>query len=308
MENGKWTGKNIPDLTGKVIVITGGNSGLGFESVKAFAQKGAEVILASRSMENGENAKSKIGETKGKIVVMQLDLSSFESIKKFADDFKGKYTKIDVLLNNAGIMMTPYFTTKDGLEAQNGVNHFGHFALTGQLFELIKNTPNSRIVNVSSLAHKQGKVDFDNLLFKNGKDYSPTKSYGRSKLSNLLFTYELQRRMETAGVDAKAVSAHPGVSDTNLARYLEKKFLFKILKVLLNPFFQSAEMGALPQIRAAVDENVKGGEFYGPDGFREMKGHPVKVKSNEASHNFADAKKLWELSEKITGVTFLSDF
>ncbi|QGY44056.1 SDR family NAD(P)-dependent oxidoreductase [Maribellus comscasis] len=308
MENGKWTSKNIPDLTGKVIVVTGGNSGLGFESVKVFAQKGAEVILASRSMENGEKAKSEIGETKGKIVVMQLDLSSFESIKKFADDFKGKYTKIDVLLNNAGIMMTPYFTTKDGLEAQNGINHLGHFALTGQLFDLIRNTQNSRIVNVSSLAHKQGKMNFDNLLFENGKDYSPTKSYGRSKLSNLLFTYELQRRMETAGVDTLAISAHPGVSDTNLARYLEKKFLFKILKVLLNAFFQSAEMGALPQIRACVDVGVKGGEFYGPGGFREMKGYPVKVESNEASHNLADAKKLWELSEKITGVTFLSDF
>ena len=202
-------------------------------------------------------------------------------------------------------MMTPYFTTKDGLEAQNGINHFGHFVLTAQLFDLIKNTPNSRIVNVSSLAHKQGEMDFDNLLFENGKDYNPSKSYGRSKLSNLLFTYELQRRMETAGIYSIAVAAHPGVSKTNLARYLEQKIIFKVLKPLVSPLFQNAEKGALAQIRAAVDKDVKGGEYYGPDGFREMKGYPVRVKSNEASHNVADAKKLWDISEKISGISFL---
>ena len=307
MKNEQWTKENIPDLTGKIIVVTGGNSGLGYEAVKAFAVNGAEVILASRSVENGENAKKQMGEVKGKIVVMQLDLSDFESIRKFADTFTKKYTRLDVLLNNAGIMMTPYFTTKDGLEAQNGINHFGHFALTGQLFDVIKSTPNSRIVNVSSIAHKQGEMDFENPLFENGKGYSSTKSYGRSKLSNLLFTYELQRRIEASGLKPMAVAAHPGVSDTNLARYLEDKFLFKILKVLMSPFFQSAEMGALPEIRASVDENVKAGEYYGPDGFREMKGYPVKVKSNEASHSVADAKKLWKLSEEITGIKFLSD-
>lgn len=305
MENGKWTTENIPDLTGKVIVVTGGNSGLGYESVKAFAQKGAEVILASRSVERGETAKKEMGTVKGKIAVMQLDLQDFTSIKKFANDFKEKYGRLDVLLNNAGIMTTPYFLTKDGLEAQNGTNHFGHFALTGQLFDILKKTPKSRIVNTSSLAHKQGKMDFDNLLFENGKGYSPIKSYGRSKLSNLLFTYELQRRIKAAQIDSLVVAAHPGVSNTNLSRYLEKKFIFKILKPVLAPFFQSAEMGALPQIRASVDENVKGGEYYGPDGFREMKGFPVKVKSNEASHNEEDAKKLWAISEKITGIKFL---
>ncbi len=305
MENRKWTKENIPDLTGKVIVVTGGNSGLGYEAVKAFATKGAEVILTSRSVENGEYAKKQMGKVKGKIVVMQLDLSDFESIRKFADTFKKKYKRLDVLLNNAGIMMTPYFTTKDGLEAQNGINHFGHFALTGQLFDVIRNTPNSRIVNVSSNAHKQGEMDFENPLYENGKGYSSMKSYGRSKLSNLLFTYELQRRIAKAGINTIPVAAHPGVSNTNLARYLEKKFLVRILKPLLYSLFQSAEMGALPEIRASVDENVKAGEFYGPDGFREMKGYPVKVESNEASHSVADAKKLWKLSEKITGIKFL---
>ncbi len=304
MEKEKWTTENIPDLKGKVIIVTGGNSGLGYESVKAFAKKGAEVILASRSVEKGEAAKKAMGEVKGNISVLQLDLMDFSSIKSFTEKFREKYTRLDVLLNNAGIMTTPYFLTKDGLEAQMGTNHFGHFALTGLLFNLLKNTPASRIVNVSSMAHKQGKMDFSNLLFENGVGYSPIKSYGRSKLANLLFTYELQRKMATNGIKTIAVAAHPGVSNTNLARYLEDKLIFKILKPMMSPLIQEQDMGALPQIRASVDEKIKGGEFYGPDGFNEMKGFPVLVKSNAASHNLEDAKKLWEVSEKITGVSF----
>ncbi len=308
MGNRKWTKENIENLKGKIMLVTGGNSGLGFESVKAFAANNAKVILASRSVEKGEAAKQQLGKIGSKIDVMQLDLSDFKSIKQFADDFKSKYKHLDVLLNNAGIMMTPYFLTKDKLEAQNGVNHFGHFSLTGQLFDLIKNTPNSRIVNVSSLAHKRGKMDFENPLFENKKGYNPVKSYGRSKLSNLLFTYELQRRIKMAGISSAAVAAHPGVSKTNLERYLASKFFYKIFRPLFSTFYQSAEQGALPQIRASVDKNVKGGEYFGPDGFREMKGLPVQVNSSKASHNVADAKKLWELSEKITGIKFLSEF
>ena len=294
----------MPDLKGKVIIVTGGNSGLGYESVKAFAEKGAEVILASRLVEKGEAAKKAIGNVKGNISVLPLDLMDFSSIKSFAEKFQQKYKRLDVLLNNAGIMTTPYFLTKDGLEAQMGTNHFGHYVLTGLLFGLIKNTPASRIVNVSSMAHKQGKMDFSNLLFENGKGYSPMKSYGRSKLSNLLFTYELQRRIEANGIKSLAVAAHPGVSSTNLFQYLEDKMIFKIFKPLMSPFIQEQDKGALPQIRASVDENVKGGEFYGPDGFNEMKGFPVLVKSNSASHNLEDAKRLWEVSEKITGIKF----
>ena len=304
MSKEKWTTDNIPDLSGKVIIVTGGNSGLGYESVKAFAKKGAEVILASRSIENGETAKTNIGKVIGNITILQLDLMDFASIKEFAESFKKKYNRLDVLLNNAGIMTTPYFLTKDGLEAQNGTNHFGHFALTGLLFDTIKKTPGSRIVNVSSMAHKQGKMDFDNLLFENGKGYSPIKSYGRSKLMNLLFTYELQRKFETEGINSISVSAHPGVSNTNLARYLEDKLIFKMLMPLMSPFIQEQDMGALPQIRASVDENVKGGEYYGPGGFREMKGFPVLVQSNKASQNLEDARKLWEVSEKLTGIEF----
>lgn len=307
MNNKKWTTTDIPDLSGKIIVVTGGNSGLGFEAVKAFSEKGATVILASRSVEKGAAAKNEIikNDISGKIEVMQLDLMDFASIKYFAEKLKEKYQKLDVILNNAGIMTTPYFLTKDGLEAQNGTNHFGHFALTGQLMDLINKTPNSRIVNVSSIAHKQGKMDFDNFLFEGGSGYSPLKSYGRSKLANLLFTYELHRRLENSKINCIAVAAHPGVSNTNLFQYLENKLIFKIFKPLMSPFIQEQNMGALPAIRAAVDPAVKGADYYGPDGFNEMKGFPVKVKSNAASHNIKDAKKLWELSEKITGVKFL---
>ena len=306
MSKTKWTIENIPDLTGKVILVTGGNSGLGYESVKAFAENGAEVVLASRSTEKGETAKTQIMKSnpKGKIRVMELDLMDFSSIKEFTREFRGKYDQLNVLLNNAGIMTTPYFLTKDGLEAQNGTNHFGHYALTGLLMDLIVKSPGSRIVNVSSNAHKYGKMDFENLLFENGKDYTPMKSYARSKLSNLLFTYELQRAFELKGIDSIAVAAHPGASRTNLGRFLENKWWFKPLFALMAPFTQDQAQGALPQIRASVDPNVKGGEYYGPSGFGEMKGDPVLVKSNNASHDQEDAKQLWEVSQKLTGITY----
>ena len=304
MNKEKWTTNNIPDLKGKVIIVTGGNSGLGYESVKAFAENRAEVILASRSVEKGVAAKTEIEKNKlsGKIVVMKLDLMDLASIKNFASSFKEKYNKLDILLNNAGIMTTPYFLTKDGFEAQMGTNHLGHFALTALLFDVIQKTPGSRIVNVSSSAHKQGKMDFDNLLFEHGKDYSPIKSYGRSKLSNLLFTYELQRRIEANNIDTISLAAHPGVAQTNLARYIDGKFWFKLLTPLFMMISQDQARGALPQIRAAVDPDVTGGEYYGPH--KGMKGFPVVVESNEASHNIENAKKLWEVTEKLTGVTF----
>jgi len=306
MRKEKWTTTNIPDLAGKVIIVTGGNSGLGYESVKAFAENGAEVILASRSLEKGEASKKEILQSikKGNIEVRQLDLMDFSSIRKCAIEFKEKYNRLDVLLNNAGIMTTPYFLTKDGLEAQNGTNHFGHFALTGQLIDLINKTPQSRVVNVSSNGHKYGKMDFNNLLFENGEGYSPMKSYARSKLANLLFTYQLQRKFEEKGVDSIAVAAHPGGSQTNLGRHIEDKFWFRMLRPLFELLTQSQAQGALPQIRASVDSDVKGGEYYGPDGFSEMTGFPVIVKSNKDSHNQADANMLWEASEKLTKIIY----
>jgi len=302
----KWIKNDIPDLTGKVIIVTGGNSGLGYESVKAFADKEAEVILAARSIEKGETAKNDILKSiaGGKIAVMPLDLMDLSSVKSFATEFKSAYDRLDVLLNNAGIMATPYFLTRDGFEGQVGTNHLGHFALTGLLLDVIKSTSGSRVVNVSSGAHKYGTMDFKNLLFDNGKGYSPFKAYGRSKLANLLFTYELQRRFEENKMDCLAVAAHPGVSRTNLARHVEGKVWFKLVNPLFKLMYQNAEMGALPQIRASVDPQVKGAEYCGPDGYGEMKGFPVLVDSNKASHNLDDAGKLWEKSEELTGVKF----
>jgi NAD(P)-dependent dehydrogenase (short-subunit alcohol dehydrogenase family) len=298
----KWTSESIPELNGKVMIVTGGNSGLGFESVKAFAGNGAHVILASRSVEKGEKAKAEMGETSGQIEVMQLDLGELASVKAFADEFNAKYDRLDVLLNNAGIMMTPYFKTKDGLEGQTGTNHFGHFALTAQLFERLKQTPNSRIVNVSSTGHRSGNMDFDNLMFENGNGYSRMKSYGRSKLENLLFTYELQRRLEQAGIDTIALASHPGGTKTNLDRHLRGKWWFKILAPIVMSFAMKQDQGALSQIRASVDPDVKGGEYYGPH--KGMSGYPILVKSSDDSHNVQDAKKLWDVSEELTGVSF----
>lgn len=304
MKKENWSTSHINDLSGKVIIVTGGNSGLGYESVKAFAEKGAEVILCSRSMEQGQTAKAAIeqGNSSGKIVVMTLDLMDLASIKRFTAQFKAAYNRLDVLLNNAGIMTTPFFLTKDGFEAQMGTNHLGHFALTGGLIDLLKATPKSRIITVSSSAHRQGKMDFDNLLFDNSLGYTPMKAYGRSKLSNLLFAYELQRQLEMHGIDSLSAAAHPGVSQTNLGRHLEGKLWFKILGPLIAKLIQEQAQGALPQIRASVDQDVRGGQYFGPH--RGMSGFPVLVASNKASYNQEDARKLWKVSEKLTGISF----
>lgn len=301
-----WTTNNISDLTGKSIIVTGGNSGLGYESVKAFTEKGAEVILACRNLEKGEKAKAEIveGNISGKIKVIGIDLMDLDSVKTFADQIKTEYSQINVLLNNAGIMATPNFKTKDGFEAQFGTNHLGHFALTGLLLNLIKTTPNSRVVNVSSMAHKSGVMDFNDLMFEQEREFKTLKAYGQSKLANLLFTYELQRYFERNKINSIAVAAHPGGSNTRLAGHLEKKWYFKLLSPILRGAMQSAAKGALPQIRASVDSNVIGGEYYGPDGFNEIKGYPVLVESTPSSHNLNDAKKLWEISEKLTNVFY----
>ena len=301
----EWKTEQVKDLTGKVILVTGGNSGLGYETVKFFAGKGASVILASRSLERGEKAKVSILQDvpQGKIEVMALDLASLASVKTFSDQFLSSYDRLDVLMNNAGIMTTPYGKTADGLEQQQGVNHFGHFALTGHLFTLLAKTPGARIVNTSSSGHRGGKMDFDNLLFEKG-GYRPFRAYSRSKLENLLFTYELQRKVEAAGLDIKVLAAHPGGSNTNLARHVEGNFWFRLLMPILERWSQSAYDGALPQIRAAVESEAKGGSYYGPDGFMEMSGKPVIVGSTKASHSKEDAARLWKLSEELTSVVY----
>ncbi len=304
MKNKHWTTADIPDLSGKVIIVTGGNSGLGYESVKAFANKDAEIILACRSAEKGEKAKQEILKNKpdANIVVMPLDLADLASVRDFANKFTANYSKLDILMNNAGIMTPPYFKTKDGFEGQFGTNHLGHFALTGLLFGLLKKTPESRIVNTSSAAHKAGKMDFSNLMYEDGKGYSRIRAYGRSKLANLLFTYELQRKLQDIDASIITLAAHPGGAKTNLDTHMRRIWWIKVLIPLISASMQSQAMGALPQIRAAVDPEANGGTYYGPE--KGMKGYPVLVESNSRSHNLEDAARLWAVSEQLTGVSF----
>lgn len=300
----KWTTQDIPDLTGKVVVITGANSGIGFHTAVEVARKGAQTILACR---NPEKAQAALGELLADVPnaqaeIMQLDLASQASVHQFATAFKAKYDRLDLLINNAGIMMVPYGKTEDGFERQFGTNHLGHFALTGLLMDLILATPGARVVNVSSMGHRMGSMDFDNLMYEGGNGYEPSPAYGRSKLANLLFTYELQRRFSAIGADATATAAHPGGSNTNLANHMEDRLLFRLAQPLFKILMQPASMGALPTLRAAVDPQAKGGDYFGPGGMMEVRGYPVPVKSNDTSHDQAAARKLWDVSEDLTGV------
>ena len=302
-----WTTKNIPDMSGKVIIITGANSGIGYESARELTRKGAEVIFASRDQVKAKDAMARIGNenTDARMKFIELDLASLDSIRKFTEEFKSAYPKLDILLNNAGIMMVPYGKTKDGFERTIGTNHLGHFALTGLLMDRLSTTPGARVVNVASNAHYAGEMDFENLLFEDEHGYTPMKAYGRSKLANLLFTYELQRRFQSSGLDVIALAAHPGISATNLANHLVFKQISWLIQPLMKLFFQSSAMGSLPSLRAAVDPEARGGMYYGPDGKGEKSGYPVVVSSNEASHDLQDAEKLWDISEKLTGISYL---
>lgn len=302
-----WTANNIPDLSGKIIIITGANSGIGFEAARELARKGAEVILASRDPIKADQAILRIKEEYpgAKLKFIELNLTSLESIRKFAEEFKLNYSRLDILLNNAGIMMVPEAKTEDGFERQLGTNHLGHFALTGLLIDNLVQTAGARVVNISSNAHYTGEIDFDNLFYDHG-GYSPMGAYSQSKLANLLFTYELQRRLDAQGAGTMALAAHPGISATGLADHFVNEHFTWLVSGVMKLIFQRAAMGALPGLRAAVDPNARGGEYYGPDGKGERSGYPVVVSSNPASHNLQDAKNLWDISEELTGVKYLS--
>jgi NAD(P)-dependent dehydrogenase (short-subunit alcohol dehydrogenase family) len=295
----RWTADDIPDLSGQVIIVTGANSGIGFEATKELVRHGAQVIMACRSVEKATAALSKLQADipSANAEVMALDLGDLDSVRAFATAFQAKYNRLDVLINNAGVMIPPYGKTAQGFELQIGVNHLGHFALTGLLLNSLLTTPASRVVTVSSGAHQFGKMDFDDLHWEQ-KEYNANAAYGQSKLANLLFTYELQRKLNQAETRTLALAAHPGWSATNLQQH-------STLATTLNPYFaQSQAMGALPTLRAAVDPHASGGQYYGPGGLMEMRGYPVVVSSNEASHNLSDAQKLWQVSEELTGVQF----
>jgi NAD(P)-dependent dehydrogenase (short-subunit alcohol dehydrogenase family) len=298
-ENKRWTENDIPDLSGKVAIVTGANSGIGYETARALAHKGANVVLACRNLEKANKAAEQIRGKgpEGIADVMELDLGDLDSIHRFATAFRERFERLDLLINNAGIMMPPYGKTAQGFETQFGVNHLGHFALTGLLIDLVVQTPGSRVVTVSSTAHRFGSIDFDDLQWEE-KEYRANPAYGQSKLANLLFTYELQRRFQAAGKGTLSVAAHPGWTETNLQQH-SGTFSF------LNRFFaQDAPMGALPTLYAATGPDVAGGDYYGPAGFMEIRGHPKKVKSNGRSHDQVAADKLWEVSEELTNVTY----
>jgi len=260
------------------------------------------VIIAVRNMKKGDAAAKKIrdGYKDAKVKVMELDLARLESVRHFADGFMNAYSRLDLLINNAGVMVPPYSKTADGFELQFGTNHLGHFTLTGLLIDLIMKTPGSRVVNVSSNTHKLGKLDFNDLNWETRK-YKKWKAYGDSKISNLYFTYQLQRRLEETGADVTAAAAHPGWTATELQRH-------DSLSSGLNRFFaQGIEMGALPMLYAAVGPDVNGGDYFGPSGFMEMKGYPKKTESNGLSKDKQIAERLWDVSEKLTGVRFLGN-
>lgn len=294
----KWDERNIPDQHGRVAIVTGANTGLGFETARMLAERGARVVLAVRDVEKGKQAAARIA---GDVGVQALDLASLDSIRSAAADLRALHPRIDLLINNAGVMYPPKRTTADGFELQFGTNHLGHFALTGLLLDRLLDVPGSRVVTVSSVGHRiRAAIHFDDLHWE--RSYSRVGAYGQSKLANLMFTYELQRRLARHGTTV-AVAAHPGVSNTELLRNSPAAFRLPI--TWLAPLItQSATTGALPTLRAATSPDVHGGQYYGPCGFQEVRGHPTLVRSSRDSHDGAVQQRLWTVSEELTGVTF----
>jgi NAD(P)-dependent dehydrogenase (short-subunit alcohol dehydrogenase family) len=294
----KWTVENIPNQDGKIVIVTGANSGLGFEASRALAHRGATVIMACRSLEKGEAAAGQIrsASPRGTVIVHRLDLSALDSVQGFAEGYLKEFDRLDILINNAGVMAIPYQKTVDGFEMQFGTNHIGHFKLTGLLIGALKSTPASRVVTVTSYAHFFGWINFRDL---NGERfYQKWLAYCQSKLANVLFGYELQLRAAQHGAQPVSIVAHPGYAATNLQH---SSWLF----TRLNPVMaQSQEMGALPILYAATSPALRGGEYIGPDGFLGQRGYPHKTWSSPGSHNQDTAGRLWEVSEQLTRMRF----
>ena len=303
-----WTADDIPDLSGKTIVVTGGNSGIGYEAALEFARKRAEVILACRDLGKARTAAAQItaSSSGAKVSVMELDLANLASVRGFSDAFHLEHPALHVLVNNAGVMAIPYRQTADGFEMQFGTNHLGHFALTGLLLDRLVATEGARVVNVSSGAHRFGSIHFDDLQWK--QNYRKWRAYGQSKLANLLFTFELQRRADAAGKKLLSVACHPGYAATNLQAVGPKMSGSSMAEYLMDlgnrAFAQSAAMGALPTEYAAIAADVHGGDYIGPDGVGEFWGHPKRVPYSAAAKDTAAAAKLWEVSEQLTNVHY----
>ncbi|MCD2202161.1 oxidoreductase [Halobacterium sp. KA-6] len=303
-----WTADELPDQSGRNVVVTGANSGIGYEATKAFAAHGAHVVLAVRSVERGEDAKREIeAEYPGaSLTVHEVDLADLDSVAAFADWYDTEYDSLSVLANNAGVMAIPRSETTDGFETQFGVNHLGHFALTGHLLGVLRRTSGqARVVTQSSMAHESGEIDFDDLQHE--QEYDKWEAYGQSKLANVLFAYELDRRLRAANASVTSVACHPGFAATNLQlrgpeaegsrlRLLGMKAANAVLA-------QSAEAGAWPLLYAATHPSIDGGEYVGPGGLLNMRGHPEEQQSSERSRDEATARRLWSVSEDLTGVS-----
>jgi NAD(P)-dependent dehydrogenase (short-subunit alcohol dehydrogenase family) len=302
--HGKWTTADIPDLGGRVAVVTGSNTGIGYQAAAALAESGAHVVLAVRDPQKGNLALARIiaAHPDADVTLHALDLSSLDSVRAAATALRSAYPRIDLLINNAGVMWTPKQLTADGFELQLGTNHLGHFALTGLLLDSLLPVRGSRVVTVSSSGHRfRAAIHFDDLQWE--RSYDRYAAYGQSKLANLLFTYELQRRLADQQANTIAVAAHPGSASTELGR--SAPTLIKPLFALAGPvLFQNAAMGALPTLRAAADPDVEGGQYYGPDGLGEQRGHPKLVSSSAQSHDEDLQHRLWQVSEELTGVTY----
>ena len=306
-----WSTADIPDLSGKIAVVTGANSGLGWHTTLALAQRGAQVVMACRDRGKTDAAIARIRAQapEAKLEFMALDLADLASVRAFAKAFAAGHSRLDILCNNAGVMALPQRKTKDGFEMQMGTNHLGHFALTGLLLPLLKATPGSRVISVASLAHRWTKgIDPEDLNLERRR-YEKWDAYGKTKLANLLFTFELDRRLRAAGAGVITAAAHPGYSATNLGfagPAMENSSAGKWFMNVGNALFaQPAEAGALPQIYACTMPDVASGDYWGPDGFRQLWGRqPKKVGCRKEARDAALAGRLWQVSEKLTGVTY----
>ncbi|QMU76333.1 SDR family NAD(P)-dependent oxidoreductase [Streptacidiphilus sp. PB12-B1b] len=295
-----WTSADVPDQSGRVALVTGANSGLGLATATVLAQRGATVVLACRNPVRAREAADRIG---GRTELLELDLASLASVRAAAEELHRRHDRLDLLVNNAGVMVPPHRRTADGFELQLGTNHLGHFALTGLLLDLLRDVPGSRVVVLSSLAHRIARhgINFADLQYE--RRYNRVEAYAQSKLANLMFMYALQRRL--AGSDARtiALGAHPGYSATELTRYLPKP-LQAANRMMLGPVSQPPERGALCPLRAATDPRAMGGHYYGPDGPFEIRGWPVLKAAAAAAHDEAVQERLWTVSEQLTGVAY----
>src|SRR5262245_14271652 len=298
----RWTSGDVPGQQGRLAVVTGANTGLGFETARVLAARGASVVLAVRDADKGKAAAARIATTApgATVTVQPLDLASLESIRAAAAELRARHPAIDLLINNAGVMFTPQQTTRDGFELQFGTNHLGHFALTGLLLEQMLPVPGSRVVTLSSLAHRlRARINFDDL--QSERSYRRAAAYSQSKLANLMFTYELHRRLSGAATTTTtvAVAAHPGLAATELTRHSSAIAAFA--NALIS---QTAAMGAPPTLRAATDPGVAGGQYYGPGRLLGTRGYPELAASSGQSRDTAIQRRLWTVSEELTGVTF----